>query len=123
MDIISKRLKQGWRVTFWCEPTSVICQIFTPSGEVQESPTVDVAFPDFTSAVNFAIAVCRRKKVAVDAAGNAVENWFQMSGDAFLALLDKQLSNSDIEMLETMENHNKEIAANGRVPHRLLNTF
>ncbi len=93
MDIINKRVKEGWRVTFWCEPKSVVCQIFTPSDDVQESPTVDVAFDDFQSAVKFARSVCRRTSRAVDAAGVAVENWFQMSGDVFLALLAEQPRN------------------------------
>ena len=89
-SIFDKRRKEGWQITFWCTPQSVVCQITTPDGTEDGNLAVDIAFVDFPSAIKFARSVCRRTKRAVDAAGVAVENWFQMSGDAFLALLAEQ---------------------------------
>lgn len=89
-SILDKRRNEGWSITIWCTQRSVVCQITTPDEFDDASPVVDVTFPDFESAVKFARSVCHRTKRAVDAAGVAVENWFQMSGDAFLALLAEQ---------------------------------
>jgi len=89
-SILDKRRNEGWSITIWCTRQSVVCQITTPDEFDNASPVVDVSFSDFESAVKFARAVCRRTQHAVDAAGGGVENWFQMSGDVFLALLAEQ---------------------------------
>lgn len=89
-SIIDKRREEGWRITIWGEANSVICQITTPDGTDDGNLAVDISLVDFESAVSFARSVCRRTQRAVDAAGAAVENWFQMSGDTFLALLAEQ---------------------------------
>lgn len=71
MDIIDKRRKQGWNITFFCTPRSVVCHICT-TDEFDEPPQVDVNLKDLSSALKFARSVCRRTKRAVDAASAAV---------------------------------------------------
>lgn len=87
VGILDKRRKEGWRITFWCEKNSVICQIITP--EQSEHPAVDVAFKEFQCAVEFARSVCRRTPNAVDAASALVDG-VPPDPEMFLALLASQ---------------------------------
>jgi hypothetical protein len=87
-SVIDKRRNEGWLITFWCTPRSVICQITTP-GEFQDSPVVDVACLDFQEAVSFARAVCRRPPRAINSAADQVSNWANTTPEIFLALLAK----------------------------------
>lgn len=90
MDIIDKRRSEKWDITIWATVSSVIVQISLPQadgGRDEVGPVVDVACRDFQTAVKFARSVCLRTMRAVDSASAAVENWFTMTPEAFLALL------------------------------------